>query len=163
MNHRYWMSMGAVALAIVFVVVLLAPLPAGAQGTQVLKAGPKAVTVANDKGPAKPYVVPKTPDGVPDLQGYWTNNTITPLQRPNGVTKEFYTKEEFLEAAKKQAERDGEEATPGTVEDVHYDHTQFALDRTQAKLTLDLRTSMIIDPENGKLPPVTPEGQTRAA
>ena len=45
----------------------------------------------------------KTPDGQPDLQGYWTNNTMAPLQRPRGVTKEFYTKEEFFDALKKQA------------------------------------------------------------
>ena len=163
MNHRDWMSMGAAAIAIVFVVVLLAPLPAGAQGTQVLKAGPKAVTVANDKGPAKPYVVPKTPDGVPDLQGYWTNNTITPLQRPNGVTKEFYTKEEFLEAAKKQAQRDEEQTTPGTVADVHYDFTQFGLDKSQTVLNGNMRTSIITNPSNGKIPPVTEEGKKRAA
>ncbi len=74
MNHRFLISVGVSALAVAFAVVLLAPSPAAAQ--QVLKAGPKAVAVANNaNGPAKPYVVPKTPDGQPDLQGYWTNNT----------------------------------------------------------------------------------------
>ena len=43
---------------------------------------------------AKPYKAPRTPDGQPDLQGFWTNSTYTPLERPNGVTKEFYTPEE---------------------------------------------------------------------
>ena len=81
MNHRFLMSMGVAALAIAFTAVLLMPSPAAAQ--QVLKAGPKAVDVAdiNKSAPAKQYVVSKTPDGVPDLQGYWTNNTITPLQK----------------------------------------------------------------------------------
>jgi hypothetical protein len=88
---------------------------------------------------------------------------MVPLQRPKNVTKELYTKEEMLEAAKTQAERDGEEATPGTVEDVHYDHTQFGLDRTQATLTPSLRTSMITDPPDGRLPPRTAEGEKRAA
>jgi hypothetical protein len=163
MNHRFWMSMGVAALAITFTAVLLTPSLAAGQQTQILKAGPKAVAVANDKTPAKPYVVPKTPDGVPDLQGYWTNNTITPLQRPNGVTKEFYTKEEFLEATKKQGQRDEEQTTPGTVADVHYDFTQFGLDKSQTVINANMRTSIITNPANGKIPPVTSEGQKRAA
>jgi hypothetical protein len=141
----------------VLIGVFLMSSPAAGQ----LKLGTNAINVA--KAEAKPWVVTKMPDGQPDLQGYWTNNTMTPLQRPNGVTKAFYTKEEFLEALKKQAELDGEEATPGTVEDVHYDHSQFGLDRTQGLLSPNLRTSMIIDPENGRLPPLTVEGQKRAA
>ena len=157
MKQRLFTPPGAI-FVLVFIAVFLMPSPAAGQ---TVKSGTNALNVA--PATTKPWVVTKTPDGQPDLQGYWSNNTMTPLQRPNGVTKAFYTKEEFLEAATKQAERDGEEATPGTVEDVHYDHTQFGLDRTQATLTPDLRTSMIIDPENGKLPPVTPEGQKRAA
>src|SRR5215475_631972 len=158
MNHRR--LIGA-ALAVVFVTVLFAPL-APAQSTQVLKAGEKAVDIAKDKTPAKPYAVSKTPDGVPDLQGYWTNNTITPLQRPNGVTKEFYTKEEFIEAAKKQADRDEEQTTPGTVADVHYDFTQFGLDKSQTVLNANMRTSIITNPSNGKIPALTAEAQKRA-
>src|SRR5215469_15934201 len=106
MNHRYLTSTGAAALAITLGVVLLTPSIGAGQGTQVLKSGEKAVTVAKNAASSKPYVVGKTPDGVPNLQGYWTNNTITPLQRQNGVTKEFYTPEEFAAAAKRQADRD---------------------------------------------------------
>src|SRR5689334_12572747 len=157
MKQRLITPLGAIP-ALVFIAVFLGPSPATGQ---TVKPGTNALNVA--PATTKPWVVTKRPDGQPDLHGYWSNNTMTPRQRPNGVTKAFYTKEEFLEVATKQAERDGEEATPGTVEDVHYDHTQFGLDRTQATLTPDLRTSMIIDPENGKLPPVTPEGQKRAA
>jgi hypothetical protein len=168
MNHRFFMSLGAAALAVVFTAVLLTPTPAAGQKpaagqTQILKAGPKAIIVANGTTPAKPYVVGKTPDGQPDLQGYWTNNTITPLQRPNGVTKAVYTKEEFLEAAKKQGERDEAQTTPGTVADVHYDFTQFGLDKSQTVINPDLRTSLITDPANGKIPPITAEGQKRVA
>jgi hypothetical protein len=64
---------------------------------------------------------------------------------------------------KKNAEREEEQTTPGTVADVHYDFTQFGLDRSQTKLTDNLRTSVIVDPSNGKLPPTTQEGQKRAA
>src|SRR5215470_2905340 len=155
MNQRLFMPLGAV-LALVLIAVFQMPSPAAGQ----VKLGTNALNVA--PAAAKPWVVTKTPDGQPDLQGYWSNNTMTPLQRPSGVTKEFYTKEEFLEAAKKQAERDGEEATPGTVEDVHYDHSQFGLDRTQGTLTPNLRTSMITNPPDGRTPPLTEEGQKRA-
>ncbi|MEE8131406.1 MAG: hypothetical protein V3T48_14030, partial [Vicinamibacterales bacterium] len=50
------------------------------------------------------YVVPRTPDGQPDLQGFWNNQTYTPLERPDNVTKEFYTLEEAtaLEQARAQ-------------------------------------------------------------
>src|SRR5438093_5930708 len=162
MNHRFLTTLGAAALAVAFTVVLMTP--STVAGQQILKAGAKAVTVADiNKTVAKPFTVSKTPDGQPDLQGYWTNNTITPLQRPNGVTKAVYTKEEFLEAAKKQGERDEAQTTPGTVADVHYDFTQFGLDKSQTVLNPDMRTSLITDPANGKIPPVTAEGQKRAA
>src|SRR5262247_804569 len=156
MNQRLITPLGGI-LALVLIAVFLTASPAAGQ----IKLGTKALNVA--PAVSKPWVVTKTPDGQPDLQGYWTNNTMAPLQRPTGVTKEFYTKEEFFEALKKQAELDGEEATPGTVEDVHYDHSQFGLDRTQGLLTSNLRTSMIIDPPDGRIPPLTAEGQKRAA
>jgi hypothetical protein len=112
---------------------------------------------------SKKWTAPRTPDGQPDLQGFWTNNSYTPLERPNNVTKEFYTKEEALEAQKKAAAQETEQTTPGTVDDVHYDFTQFGLDRGQSALAPNLRTSLIYDPANGKLPPLTPEGKKRAA
>ena len=115
-----------------------------------------AVTVAAQR-PA--YKVPRTPDGQPDLQGFWSNATYTPLERPDKVTKEFYTPEEAAAAEKAAAARESAETEPGTVADVHYDFTQFGLDRSQATLARSLRTSLIVDPPNGKLPPVTAEGK----
>src|SRR5258705_9467438 len=94
----------------------------------------------------KNWTSPRTPDGQPDLQGIWSNTTITPLERPKDVTKEFYTREEALEAAKRVAAQEEEQTEPGTVADVHYDFTQFGLDRSQAAMALNLRTSLIFDP-----------------
>jgi len=134
------------ALAIGLAVVLMAPSPiAGqAQNSQAKAAAPAAA--------AKPWTG-KTPDGYPDLQGYWTNNSYTPLQRPANVTKEFYTPEELKEVEKRSAEREAAQTEPGTTADVHYDFTQFGLDRSQTRLSDNLRTSIIVDPPNGQLPP----------
>ena len=111
----------------------------------------------------KPYAPPRTPDGQPDLQGYWTNSTYTPLERPNGVTKEFYTPQEAAERERREASREGAQTAPGTTEDVHYDFSQFGLDRSQAPLSKSLRTSLIFDPPDGKIPPLTAEGKRRTA
>ena len=111
----------------------------------------------------KKSAVPRTADGRPDLQGFWNNTTYTPLQRPANVTKEYYTVDEYIAMVKKAATQEAEQTTPGTVEDVHYDFTQFGLDRSQAPLAQNLRTSLIIDPPDGKLPPLTDDGRKRAA
>jgi len=108
---------------------------------------------------APAYKTPRTPDGQPDLQGFWSNATYTPLERPDNVTKEFYTPEEALAAEKAAAARENAQTDPGTVADVHYDFTQFGLDRSQATLARSRRTSLIVDPKNGKLPPITEEGK----
>ena len=46
---------------------------------------------------------------------------------------------------------------------MHYDFTQFGLDRSQSTFARNLRTSLIVDPPDGKIPPMTPEGRQRAA
>ena len=115
------------------------------------------VCVVSAQSPA--YKVARTPDGQPDLQGFWSNATYTPLERPDKVTKEFYTPAEAVAAEKAAAARESAETEPGTVADVHYDFTQFGLDRSQATLARTLRTSLIVDPKNGKLPPISEEGK----
>src|SRR5262245_34939620 len=140
MNCRCLASLSGMALAIGLTAGLLAPLPMAGQAQSYY---PKPAS-------AKPWAQ-KTPDGQPDLQGYWTNNSYTPLQRPAN-TKELYTPAELEVANKQRAEQQAEQTTPGTVNDVHYDFTQFALDRSQTRLTNDLRTGMITDPPNGQLP-----------
>ena len=115
------------------------------------------VCVVGAQSPA--YKVARTPDGQPDLQGFWSNATYTPLERPDNITKEFYTPAEAVAAEKAAAARESAETEPGTVADVHYDFTQFGLDRSQATLARTLRTSLIVDPKNGKLPPISEEGK----
>ncbi|MBI2188939.1 MAG: hypothetical protein HYU37_17710 [Acidobacteria bacterium] len=112
---------------------------------------------------ARGYKAPRTPDGQPDLQGYWTNSTYTPLQRPPEINREFFTREEAIEIMKKAAAAESEQTTPGTIADVHYDFTQFGLDRNQGGVPLNMRTSLIFDPPDGRLPPLTAEGKRLAA
>ncbi len=119
--------------------------------------------IAFSPAQAQEWRVPRTPDGQPDLQGYWTNSTYTPLERPKDVTKEFYTRQEAAELAKRAAAEESEQTDPGTIPDVHYDFTQFALDRNQNAMATNLRTSLIVDPPDGRLPPLTAEGKKRAA
>jgi hypothetical protein len=114
-------------------------------------------------GQVPDYVVPRTPDGQPDLQGFWTNATYTPLQRPDGVSGEFYTVEELTQALERSAAREATQTEPGTVPDVHYDFTQFGLDRSQSTLPENLRTSIIFDPPTGRIPEMTAGGVELAA
>jgi len=136
--------------------------------TAVMVVATRSVAGQAPASPAKPaaakkWTVPRTPDGQPDLQGFWTNSTYVPLERPKDVAKALYTEQEFAAVVKEAAAREAEQTEPGTVADVHYDFTQFGLDRSQSAFVRSLRTSLIVDPPNGKLPPVTAEGQKRAA
>src|SRR5262245_16300069 len=72
---------------------------------------------AQPRGAAKPWKLQRTPDGQPDLQGFWSNTSYVPLERPKNVTKEFYTPEEAAETIKKAALTESEQTTPGTVAD----------------------------------------------
>ena len=153
MNHRLLVSVSG--LIVVIAVMLLGAMPASGQATS---------SAAKTNGTtAKPYTAPRTLDGQPDLQGFWTNTTYTPLERPKNVTKEFYTREEALKLIKEAADVESDQTEPGTIPDVHYDFTQFGLDRSQGGMALNLRTSLIVDPADGKIPPLTAEGQKRAA
>ena len=155
MKHRALASLG----------VLLIATAVTALGTrEVAGQAPAAAKPASAAQAGKKWTVPRTPDGQPDLQGYWTNSTYVPLERPDKVTKAFYTEQEFAAVVKEAAAREAEQTEPGTIADVHYDFTQFGLDRSQSAFVKnDLRTSLIIDPPNGKMPPLTAEGQKRAA
>jgi hypothetical protein len=143
------------------VMTALAVLGAGAPGlvAQGLSVNAKpAPAAAATAGPSL-----RTADGQPDLQGYWTNTTVTPLERPKDLAnKEFFTPEEAAEYAKRQLATP--EATgPGTYADVHYNMAQFGLERSQSKVAANIRTSLIVDPPDGRIPAMTPEARQRNA
>ena len=129
------------------------------------------------------WEVPRLADGRPDLQGVWASDSATPLQRPEELgDKEFLTDEEVAALAAHASEY----STVGG--DAVFGETPFrralaaletADDQGAARPTrrgtgsynqfwmsgrwFENRTSLIIDPPNGRLPPRTPEAEERAA
>jgi hypothetical protein len=104
----------------------------------------------------------KTPWGEPDLQGIWTDETDTPLQRsPKFADQEFFAEAQRAELDRQRSAMLGREkrAVRGTEADVAgaYNDVFTPKKRTGA------RTSRIVDPPNGRLPPLTPEAQKIAA
>jgi hypothetical protein len=153
------------AMIAVGTAVLVAQAPSGTKTfdptTTNTEAAVKAASdAAKREAELKNWTPGKTPWGDPDLRGYWLLATYTPLQRPPELKdKPFYTEEEAVAVFKKAVEADAE-VDPRTV---HYDWKEYGMDAWQAGAKPNLRTSLIVDPPDGRLPPRTPEAQQRAA
>jgi hypothetical protein len=123
------------------------------------------VVISASATPASAQAAPQaliTPWGEPDLQGIWTDETDTPLQRsPKYATQEFFTDAQRAELDRQRSSMQGRErrAERGTVADVAGAYN----DVFTPKKRTGLRTSRIVDPPNGRLPPPTPEAQKAAA
>src|SRR6266850_8102727 len=137
MSHRFSVSVGAL--------VLLVPLAVFAQT-------------------AKPWTPPKTPDGKPDLQGIWTTSTLTPLERPADLAgKEFFTEKEAAEYERRLLEQGNRDRRGGSREaDVAGAYNEFWFERG-SKIVGSRRTSLVVDPPDGRIPALTPEAQKRQA
>jgi hypothetical protein len=154
-------------LAALIAVVVLVPVPAIGQapsserGPQrgsragVLERGPQSGSRAGVlEARAATWEQPLTPWGDPDLQGIWNNVTATRLERPDELKdKALLTEEEAAEYERQAAERRAQaEARP---------HTGYAASiwfETSHTLSVN-RTSLLVDPPGGRLPPLTPEAQ----
>ena len=139
----------AVALGVI-VLLRLAPVHvAGQAQTATPEAG------AADAGPA-----PTTPWGEPDLQGIWTDEFQTPLERPAYANAELFTDAERAELDQQRAAlpRRDARAEPGTERDVRGAYNAvFESIRPTGQ-----RTSLVVDPPDGRVPPLTAEAQNRS-
>jgi hypothetical protein len=115
------------------------------------------ITSAQTRGSAGTGGTPsRTSWGDPDLQGRWTNTTTTPLQRPTDLADRKDLSDEELaqrrEAARANVDRPPRAGDPGSYNDFWFE-----------KGALNRRTSLVIDPPDGRLPAITPEAQQQAA
>ena len=120
---------------------------------------------------AKAWSVPRTPYGKPDLQGVWTNATLTPLERPSSVGgKATLTDAEAAVWEKRSADDmkkyDGKAVNPiadalGSGGTGGYNALFVDAGSELARVDGVKRTSLIIDPPDGKVPPITAEGRQR--
>ena len=115
--------------------------------------------------PAKSYTAPRTPDGQPDMQGVWSNAVLTPLERPAELKdKEFFTQEEaaaYIKRTIEQGNKDRRDGS-GTETDLARAYNDFWWDRGTS-IVKTLRTSLITDPPDGRVPALTPAALKRAA
>jgi hypothetical protein len=144
MSNRFVARVSVLAAVVAIASLAAVPLAGQAQSSRT-----------SASGDTKTRPVPKTAWGDPDLQGVWSYATITPLERPAAMKgREFYTKEE---AAAREAELDVDApprpGDPGT-------YNAYWFDR--GKVSSNLRTSLITDPADGRLP-LTPEARKEIA
>ena len=146
MRHRFLARMSA--LPVVATLALLAQMPA---------AGQQAATRGTQKASAPAstsFVVPRTAWGDPDLEGVYTFATLTPFQRPAAETGKAVMTEEEQKALEEQLKKKQEENI-ATNEHFSYNALWFASD--QGRPTG--RTSILMDPEDGRMPPLTERAQ----
>src|SRR2546428_5958054 len=154
------------AVVILCAPVLIAQAPSGTKAFDPKSVDPQtAIKAAAESAKAAAaaaanWTPPRTAWGDPDLQGYWLTATYTPLQRPPELAgKPFYTEEEALAAFKRAVEADAE-VDPRTV---HYDWKEYGMDAWQSGVRPNLRTSLVVDPPDGRIPALTPEARQRQA
>lgn len=163
MRSRYSRGTGIVVLTIA--VAALAAVSVAGQATQ-------ESTRTKPTGVATKSAVPRTPWGQPDLQGLWDFRTVTPLERPIELAgKQTLTEQEAAEfeqriAVSRNADTNRGKAVRRIVngtaetEDVALAYNDFWWDRG-TKVISTRRTSLIVDPADGRIPPLTPQAKQR--
>jgi hypothetical protein len=142
------------ASACMIAATMMVAVEAGSQNGQIPTAPVSAVAPhAGDWAP------PRTPWGDPDLQGVYSSSTYTPLERPPELAaKEFFTRDEAAAYAQAQLQALHDQSQ----DSIHYDDAIWQSEATPRGLS-SLRTSLVVDPPDGRIPPLTVEAQQRVA
>ena len=136
-------------------------------GALVLAASMVLAPAAALSQPASPegWAAPRTPWGAPDIGGVWNSSTVTPLERPEALAdKAFLTAEEAAAIEQRVVEANARANAPSTVRTEPLPaggnvgaYNAFWIDRGTTVVPTR-RTSLVIDPPNGRLPALTPGG-----
>jgi hypothetical protein len=127
-------------------------------------AGQAAKTGAAPRAAARTApAVPRDPQGHPDLQGVWSYGTVTPLERPTNLEKAAFTEEEAAEFERRTLEQRNQDRRDGrgTNADVSRAYNDFWWDR--GTRVLGNQTSLVVDPPDGRVPPLTAAAMQRQA
>jgi hypothetical protein len=120
-------------------------------------AAPVAGQTPKTTAASKTWAPPRTPDGQPDLQGMWTNATITPFERPSALAgKAFLTAEEAAAFERQAAERSANADRAPRPGDVG-SYNDFWFD-SGTKVVATRQTSLVVDPPDGRVP-VKPDAE----
>jgi hypothetical protein len=183
MRHRTPAFITSLALATAAAWLASGPLAAQARK-------PAGKPPAPARAPAKPWAPPRMPDGTPDLQGFYDVATMTPVERPAGVKSLVLTDEEAAAMEQYEAQRQvkndapitgdrtappvgGENTTPKTYLEFleragggavgGYNNFWLAGGTHVIRVDGKPRSSLVIDPPDGKVPPMKPEATKRNA
>src|ERR1700719_1010773 len=151
MSHRFLTG----AMTALIGLALLAPEQA---------AGQTPSSSAKKGAAGRPWKPLRTPDGQPDFQGVWDMATLTTLERPAEFAgKEFLTEREAAEFERRTLEQlDTDRRDGGNEADLRRNYNQFWRERGNS-VVASRRTSLIVDPPDGKIPAFTPEWRNKRA
>ena len=134
--------------------------------------GVVSTVAAQNRGSDAEWEIPRTPDGRPDLQGTWTNQSLTPIQRGRNQESLVYTPEQVAQIEQGYVDRfirgsqpsDPDRPAPPTGQGVGtYNNIYFETGNRVSVVNGEPRTSLITVPSNGRIPALTPEAQARRA
>jgi hypothetical protein len=155
--HRRFVASVSFAIAVAVVPFLQQELLAQGQGRGAAPGTAAART-------AKPYTAPRTENGHPDITGVWSFAVITPFQRDLKLgDRTTLTDQEALDIERRNAERS--ETVDSTTRkrgagDVNTAYNDFWYDRG-TKVDVNRQSSIVVDPPNGRIPPVNAQGRAR--